>query len=129
MTRRSLSVLVAGVVLLHAGVALVMLFGRPERWSSPTFRPAQAVLPIDAWALVFAIVGVGLAYALATRRPILLGRVAAAGAGLCSWWAVLFIVAASESPNAGLLGIVLWLSAACSHVSVAVGAGLTAVRR
>lgn len=128
-TRTALAVMVAGVVVLHTGVAVVMLLAGPERWSSPTFTVARGLLPIHGWAVIFAIVAVAMAVGVAARHGDLVARAAVLGAGLCAFWAVLLILAAHRHAAAGVLGVVLFLSAACSHVAVAVAVGLLPGRR
>jgi hypothetical protein len=85
-------------------------------------------MPIHAWAVVFALIALLLAIAAGFELDRLLTGITAIGAGLCMWWAFLFVLAATRDTHTGLLGIVLWLSAAFSHVAISVSTARIAGR-
>lgn len=106
------------LALLNVGLGLSLLYGAPERTSSPAFRVAKAVMPIPGWAFLF--IAAGVICAIAARH----GRWAAAtvglGAGIHGFWAATLGQSAHQDKHVAFTGVVVYGWLALLHLTTAV---------
>lgn len=104
------------LALLNLAIGLSLLLGSPTRTSSPSYSVAKALMPIDAWGLLF-ITGAVVCWTacgLGRRGAVLV----AFGAGIHGFWALQLLRAAMWDQRAALTGIVVYTWLAVLHVHV-----------
>lgn len=106
------------LAILNTGIGLSLLFSSPLRTSSPAFRAAKAVMPLDAWGVLF-LLG-GFVCAIAARHGRWGAALVGAGAGIHTFWTVTLLQSAMLDQRAALTGIVVYGWLALLHLTSAI---------
>jgi len=124
---------------MDIAIGLLLLLGPSARTASPSFSVAKAIMPVQAWGVLFIVLGHTLLVAVQIGREMvrerdpkalardirLYSRVSYAirviGPTLFVMWATMFVVAAIEAPAAGFAGIPTYLFLAFRHSFAPVG--------
>lgn len=103
--------------LLNFGLALICVFGAPERFSAPSFDGPKAAMPIVEWGLLFLV---GSIVCFAAKGLGSLGAVAVAvGGGIHAFWATCLAYSVTSSESAAATGA--WVYAWLAVIHVATG--------
>ena len=100
---------------LAGWIGLSYIFGKPSRTSTPSFRMAQDIAPMQAWGVLF---GLGAVVLITTALIGRLTYVAIAlffGGVIYSWWASLFLVTVVMDEHASLVAPALYYFISFAH--------------
>lgn len=101
--------------VLALAMGLGYLLGGPERTAAPAFGAAKAIMPIQAWGVMFLLgaLAIGVNSLINRRRGV--ARALLLGGAIYLWWGVLFGIAAVNDPRASLNGFWVYAFIAFCH--------------
>lgn len=101
--------------ILAGWIGCAYLFGDPERTSTPSFRMAQDIAPMEVWGILFALGAVALVWSSVAGNFTLVAVALFIGGAIYSWWASLFLVTLLLDDHVSIVAPALYYFIAFAH--------------
>lgn len=101
--------------ILAGIVGLGYMLGGSDRYISPSFDPAKAIMPLPAWGLAFIVGSATLTLTLLLCRSRWVAGALLIGGAVYMFWGICFGVAALTEPEASLGAWAKELALALAH--------------
>lgn len=101
--------------ILAGWIGIAYMTGDPIRTSTPSFRMAQDIAPMEAWGVLFATGAIALIAAGISGRLNLVAIALFIGGAIYSWWASLFLVTLIVDDHASIVAPGVYYFLAFTH--------------